>query len=124
MNLPTVGAPTIAARRVVVMLSVDYTEILIALITLFVAPATGVVTWRLTKRKQVAEAESTIVAGANQAVDAMVLVMAELRSQLLMLNNQAEALRAENLMLREQVDALRKEIDALKNTKEKVDYVE
>ena len=106
------------------MLSVDYTEILIALITLFVAPATGVVTWRLTKRKQVAEAESTIVSGANQAVDAMVLVMAELRSQLLMLNNQAEALRAENLMLREQVDALRKEIDALKNTKEKVDYVE
>ena len=98
-------------------MSVDYTEVLIAIITLFVAPATGVITWKMSKRKHVAEADSTIVSGANAAVDAMVVVMAELRTQVKILHEEAEALRQENRELRRQVTKLQREVARLQ-TKE------
>lgn len=98
-------------------MTVDITEVLIAVITLVVAPTTGVVTWKLSKRKHIAEADSTIASGANAAVDAMILVMAELRTQVQILHEEAEALRSENRELRSQVRKLQKEVHRLQ-TKE------
>lgn len=92
----------------------DFTQIFAGFLTLIVAPLTAVVTWRLSKRKNTAEADSVIVSGANQAVDTMITVLAELRDQVFVLQEEAHALREENQELRRQVRELKNEVKHLK----------
>lgn len=81
-------------------------EVLIAAVTLLIAPGTAVVTWRLTRRKTEAEADTTIVQGARTTVDAMQAVMNELRLQVQELHRESEELRRENELLKGQVARL------------------
>ena len=93
----------------------DITELLIALFTLVVAPLTATVTWKFSKRKNKAEADSVIVSGANQAVDTMIVVLSELREQVALLQEETEILRAENRMLHKQVRELKNEVTTLRS---------
>lgn len=83
------------------------TEVVAAVIALMAAPIAATVTWRLSRRKQVAEAESTVAQGANLAVETMLRVMSELRREVADLTQEAELLRKENKILHEEVVRLR-----------------
>ena len=88
-------------------------DVITAIMTFLVAPTTAIITWRLSRRKTNAEADSTIVSGAKTTVDTMHLVMNELRFQIEALNTEAEKLRQENAELRRQLRELKVQIRAL-----------
>lgn len=93
------------------------TELLVALTTLLAAPLTGVVTWRLTRRKEKAVEESVIAAAAQSSVETIAAVMNELRAQ-------AEALRIEIQFVREENVLLRNQLEACEGHGKEVDDVE
>lgn len=91
-------------------------EVIAAVVALFAAPIAATVTWRLSRRKHTAEAESTVAQGANMAVETMLRVMEELRREVADLTQEAELLRKENKILHEEVVRLRTIVNNLGGT--------
>lgn len=88
-------------------------DVVIAFIAILAGPITAAVTWKLSKRKNEADTDSSIATGATMAVETMVKVMQELREQVSILSMESASLKVENQELRLQIATLKVEIAKL-----------
>lgn len=78
-------------------------EVVAALIAMLAAPIAAIVTWRLFKRRNVAESEGAVAQGATVAVEVMLKAITRLEGQVSALELQNRELRAEVARFREMI---------------------
>lgn len=84
-------------------------EVIVPLVALVAAPLAAVVTWRLSRRKEIAETGNTMTTSANTAVATMLVVMNELRTE-------NEDLREEVFALTERLEEMLADLNRLEAT--------
>lgn len=82
------------------------TEVIVAAIAILSAPLAATVTWRLSKRKNLAEVDSTVVRAASVSVETMLQVVAQLRLDIAELTEENRILREETAKLHREVQRL------------------